>query len=266
MARISKLEELETPQGEQAYKQGQTSLKNSELQQFNAGAESFKPQKQNVSTSADAYNKLITLTKDPSPKNYQSAILQLVKIDMPDQAAGMSTLEEMRHNPAIMGQYGDQINQALSGVPLKESIEDLQRTATGLMTEKMHQFRSSQKDEMNNAKVRGADSSYVNSAMADDVEKRLAPFQKKFAVKKYSAPTPFSVAPQIVPPDSALGKGAQGVMSAAQSIGLLPSDQQPSARAVPVLSAPDRAKLEAALKADPKGPRADRIKRVLGGG
>lgn len=202
-AQLESQAKLSTPQGQAEYRKQLADAQNSELETqkkpidirnagnepFEKGASEFKTAKADFETGAEAYSKLMRLTNDPSPKNFQSATMQLIKADLPGQAARMGTIEAMEQSPVIMQKYGDLIQEAKSGVPTQRSIEDLQRTGTDIYLENSNRFRAAQNDEIKNAASRGAKStSYVNSSFADQIDS-LANKTKK-GMKAYEAPTP----------------------------------------------------------------------------
>lgn len=261
----------QSPEAQVALQKSQADLKNANLEQFNKGNESFKSTKETFETAADAYGKLMKVTGDNSPKNLQSALMQVIKLDMPRQAVRMGSLQAMQEDPQIMQKYGNQISEITSGVPTKLTVQDLQRVGTNLYQSNSSEFRAAQKDEMANAKVRSAQPTYVNSSYADQMDK-LAMTTKR-GLPAYQAPSPIDAIAQLNPGSKpglmkGIQQGAQGLISAGNRISnaLVPSStmSEPSPGSIPKISAADRVLFQKELAKNPTGPRSDMLKKLLG--
>lgn len=242
--------ELQTPQGQANYEKQLSDLHNSQTEQFNKGASDFKTAKDTFETGADAYGKLMRVSDEPTPKNVASAIMQVVKLDMPKQAARMGTIEQMESNPEIWQKWGDKIKEWRTGTPTETTLNDIKRVGTNLYQANSDEFRSAQEDERRIAKSRGvANPSYVNSSYADKMDKLAA--KTKNNLPAYEAPGMGSAVSQAAPQgliQFAKGLLPQGIGTSAQATQQHPQDQQAIQWA----------------KQNPKDPRAKTILQLNG--
>jgi len=253
----------------------QTDVKNAGLEQYNKGAESFKTTKQEMGNANDAFGKAMRLTDDPSPKNYQAALLSLVKLDMPGQAASITSIEQMEQNPQIMQRWGDMIKMGRSGQPTETSIKDLQRVASNMYAGKYENFKNLQADEGRIANTRGVQNpSYIQMQGVDKYGKLAK--EKLKELGPYQAPTTTGLLADVFPQHFGAAKDignsivagagnladkAKGLLSAGNSVR---QNQTSNATTVPQSIDPkDRMMMESEIKKNPNSPAAQHFKQVL---
>lgn len=254
------------------FQKKQTDLGNAKLEQFNKGAESFKQTKQEMGNANDAFGKAMRLTNDPSPKNYQAALLSLVKLDMPGQAATMTSIEQMEQNPQIMQRWGDLIKMGRSGQPTETSIKDLQRVASNMYAGKYENFKNLQSDEARIAKSRGVENpSYIQMQGVDKYGKLAQQNLKELG--PYQPPTTTGLLADVFPQHfGALKNIGSAIASAPGNLkekakGLLAGNQSKvSSRAETIpesIDPKDRAMMEAEIKNNPKSAASQHFIQVL---
>lgn len=258
------------------FQKKQTDLANANLEQFNKGAESFGKTKAEMGNANDAFGKAMRLTDDPSPKNYQAALLALVKLDMPGQAANMTSIEQMEQNPQVMQKWGDFIKMGRTGSPTETSIKDLQRVASNMYAGKYENFKNLQSDEARIARTRGVQNpNYIQmegvdkyGKMAQQKLKDLGPYQPLTTSGLLADifPQHFGAAKSI---GSAIASAPGNIATKAKGLvgNLMGNTAGPAtsnAQTIPASIDPkDRAMMQAEIKRNPKSAASQHFMQVL---
>lgn len=259
------------PNAQQAFQQQKAGLVNTQQEpaKFIMGQAAHDAPVANAIDAAQSFNKIQENYNNPSANGSVESLVALAKLINPGYAPAEGTLAELKKLPGFYNRFKNAFEVAASGQAFgKEMNDDIMRAAAnaGNSIGKNYQKQMSGKWEPA-AKSFGVDASLIHEPTVVQMQADAKQWQKQLGAYVPAQKADLAKAQQTGV-GHAVSSGFKGLVHAGESAlsGFLPGKEEGAASdsAQPQVSEGDRKILEKELSANPNGPRAVRIKALLG--